>query len=215
MGVPSEYDHPALAIFDRTLVNLRYIQAQQETAYVFEFTALVNSLLGVLAHPWDQLLHQGKLEEIRLDDQRVSKWGFPICESSRPHTLGTPENMSPDQNPNPQNLGKMLRLLRNGIAHGNIEVLDLDAYNVRRVPKPIPVKYTNDIVALEVWNCLVGSHTRVWGTVLTNRELKKLITGMERLVQDREYWSKKALETTQGRKKAFKLALLDADSSFR
>lgn len=206
MGVSSEYDHPALAIFDRTLVNLEHIQAQQNSAYVFEFTALVNSLLGILVHPWDQLLSQGKLEGIRLEDQRVNDWGFPICTSSRPHKQGDPEVCSPDQNPDPENLGKMLRLLRNGIAHGNIEVLDLDAYELRRAPRPVSVKRTNDIVALELWNSPVNSHTRVWGTVLTNRELKKLITGMRRLVNDRDYWSEKALKMARERKALFKLA---------
>lgn len=62
MGMPSDYDHPALAIFDRTLINLRHIQSKQDTAYVFEFTALVNSMLGIFVHPWDQLLNKGRLE---------------------------------------------------------------------------------------------------------------------------------------------------------
>lgn len=206
MGVPSEYDHPALAIFDRTLVNLHHIQAQQNTAYVFEFTALVNSLLGILVHPWDQLLNQGKLQSISLEDQRVEDWSFPICTSSRPYKSGRQEDATPDPDPDPQNLGRMLRLLRNGMAHGNIEVLDLDAYKLRRVSQPILVKRNDDIVALEVWNCPFGSHTRAWGTVLTNRELKKLVTGMKQLVQDREYWSRTALATARERNAMFKLA---------
>lgn len=206
MGVPSQYDHPALAIFDRTLVNLQHIQAQQNTTYVFEFTALVNSLLGVLVHPWDQLLNQGKLESISLDDLRVKDWSFPTCTSSKPYTSGSREDTTPDPDLDPPNLGRMLRLLRNGIAHGNIEVLDLDAYKLRKVSQPIPVKRTNDIVALEVWNCPLGNHTRAWGTVLTTRELKQLINGMDRLVRNRDYWSRRALTTARERRKVFKLA---------
>lgn len=206
MGLPSEYDHPALAIFDRTLVNLRHIQAQQNSAYVFEFTELVNSLLGVLVHPWDLLLNQGKLENIELENDRVKNWGFPICTSSRPYKEGDREDCKADRNPDPEGLGRMLRLLRNGIAHGNIEVLDLSAYKLRRPPRLVPVKRTNDIIALELWNCPINSHTRVWGTILTNRDLNNLITGMTRLVHDRDYWSPQALATARERKDMFKLA---------
>lgn len=189
MGIPSEYDHPALAIFDRTLVNLHYIQSKQDTAYVFEFTALINSMLGIFVHPWDQLLNKGRLENLKWNNPRVAEWGFRPFTTSRPH-VGDP-TLDPEKDP--ATLGAFLRTIRNGVAHGNIELLDLDLLKDRNGWSVTKIGKNNDILAIEIWNCPFVGGNRSWGTVLSHTELNQLVRAMEKLIHDRSYWSKDAL----------------------
>ncbi len=204
MGVPSEYDHPALAIFDRTLVNWRYIESQQDEAYVFEFTAMVGALLGVLVHPWDRILSESKLVEVALGEPKAIELGFPQCRSSRPYS--DDPTHAPDPSADPRNAAQLLRLLRNGIAHGNIELLDVTGLQ-RTAGQPVfPLPKTNDIVGIEIWNCPDGSENRSWGTALTERDLRDLIRGMEAIINDpkRTYWKRRAIN--EARKHAMRLA---------
>lgn len=192
MGYPSEYDHPALAIIDRSLANLRHIERVhfRKEDDVFEFTELLNASLGLVVHPWDQLLDQDRLHGMEWSDPQIIRWGFKRYISSKPYVADT----EPDRSPNPQSLGEMLRWIRNGFAHGNMELLDFGGAMRRQLNTRIEYPQSNDIVAVEVWNADPRTKVRKWGTVLSTRELNELIQGIKRIAKDRdrEYWSERA-----------------------
>ncbi|HKH81722.1 MAG TPA: HEPN family nuclease, partial [Methylovirgula sp.] len=109
----------------------------------FEVTQLVNSFLGALVHPWENL--RGDLNDLSISDAIVKGW--PPIQRERPS----------DQEPT--SLGDLIRLVRNGVAHGNIEFL----------PGP-----QGDIRALSIWN-KDGRGRRTWGTIISTDDMRNLL----------------------------------------
>lgn len=96
---------PVLDVMRRTMANLEFIETHASSAGPFEITQLINSFLGAMAHPWEQL--KTDLDSIPIEEA-ISE-GWPKLRKER----------SSDREPS--TLGELVRLLRNGIAHGNID----------------------------------------------------------------------------------------------
>jgi len=98
---------PVLDMMRRTMVNLAYVERHSAKDGPFEVTQLINSFLGALAHPWETL--KADLPSISLAEAAAAGWPVPEQQGGR--------------GPPPESLGELLRLLRNGIAHGNLSFL--------------------------------------------------------------------------------------------
>jgi len=98
---------PVLDIMRRTIANLDFINHHASTAGPFEVTQLINSFLGALAHPWENL--RSDLDAITIEKSRQDGWPIPMPERKTERS--------------PKTLGDFIRLLRNGLAHGNISFL--------------------------------------------------------------------------------------------
>jgi HEPN pEK499 p136 len=101
--------------------NLLFIEEHKTPNGPFEVTQLLNSFLGALAHPWEA--YQNELCAKRLVEAAMLGW--PNIAKERPRDR------------DPETLGDLVRLMRNAIAHGNVEFLPGSA---------------TDIKAIRVWN---------------------------------------------------------------
>ena len=94
-----------LDIMRRTMRNLEFVETHRDLKRgPYEVTQLVNSFLGALAHPWEDL----KEELNELDLMEAEQRGWPIPQGEGPYEE------------EPKNLGDLLRLVRNAFARGNI-----------------------------------------------------------------------------------------------
>lgn len=98
---------PVLDMMRRTMANLAFVESHSAKDGPFEVTQLINSFLGALAHPWETL--KADLPTTSLAAARAAGWPVPEKQGGR--------------GPPPESLGDLLRLLRNGIAHGNLSFL--------------------------------------------------------------------------------------------
>jgi len=98
---------PVLDMMRRTMSNLEFIERHSAKDGPFEVTQLINSFLGALVHPWENL--KTELPVMTLAEARNAGWPIPEQQGGRRQE--------------PQSLGELLRLLRNGIAHGNLSFL--------------------------------------------------------------------------------------------
>src|SRR4051812_3071089 len=104
MGAPTE---PVLDIMRRSMANLEIVEAHAGPSGPYEITQLVNTFLGALAHPFeamrDDLLNLGVADAVSP--------GWPSIARERPTDR------------EPSSVSDLIRLMRNGVAHGNIEFL--------------------------------------------------------------------------------------------
>lgn len=102
-----EYNELVEDFARRTRENLRQLRRLQASgAEIYEFTALVNSMLGLLVFP--QQRYVDSIPETPVDE--LARQGWPI-----PRVVG--------QFPQVPNLRQLIRYLRNAISHFNIEFL--------------------------------------------------------------------------------------------
>lgn len=199
--------HQELELMQRTLHNLAFIerhrdaQLRQET---FEITQLVNSFLGVVAHPWEKLFDTVALATLKIGSEEYVRYGFPQIASSWDKDTEAPDH-----------LAHLLRLLRNGIAHGNIDLLDKFHLRIKFHKKPETDVRDDEIAGAEIWN---NRHEKVsktwpeqigqkhyrepyrtWGTVLTIDEMRASLDALYALAQKPEYVRASTLERNGGR----------------
>jgi len=129
----------------RTLKNLDAIEAtiaQDPNADVFEVTQLINSMLGLLVFPQQRFFDS--IPETPLDELRSHGWPIPTMKGSPPHAT---------------NLRDLIRCLRNGISHCNLE-------------------FTSDgheLTGLRIWNCPTRSQTKNWEVEMGLSELRDIV----------------------------------------
>lgn len=139
MGMPYE---PVHDIMRRTMHNLEFVEAHASGNGPYEVTQLINSFLGALAHPWET--YRDDLTEMSLATARIAGW--PAIAKERPN----------DREPN--SLGDLVRLMRNALAHGNVEFLP---------------GASDEIQALRLWN--IDRGRRTWGAVVTVKEMRAFL----------------------------------------
>jgi hypothetical protein len=119
---------------------MRNLQKIQHDVEVYEVTQLINSMLGLLVFPqqkyFDHIPNTSLAELVRLG------WPIPRVEGRYPQV---------------NNLRELLRYLRNGIAHCNLEFLSDDG---------------QQISGLRVWNDRRGRTT--WKARLTLEDIEKI-----------------------------------------
>lgn len=136
----------------RTRVNLDAIDADlAQGRSVFEVTQLVNSFLGAFAHSWEEWKEE--LRRVPLREAIEQGWPDVRGEDSR--------------DDEPQSLGDLLRLIRNGITHGNYRFIGMPG---------------RDIEAIFLWNEKHG--WRSWGASLGVDDLKRLLVCIEVQARD-------------------------------
>ena len=162
----------------RTLHNLRFIEQNKRHTGPFEVTQLINSFLAVLAHPWDQLLDKKKLAALKLKDPAFVTYGFPTLPllpfEGTPKSIATAEDL--------------LGTVRNGMAHGNIELLNRSEFQGLRPHDPLPKVKEKEIAGLKLWNYKYKTTTMNWCTVISIFEMKQMLQAMRNLCEDRELW---------------------------
>jgi hypothetical protein len=125
------------------LEGLRTIKRQNPNMEVYEVTQLINSMLGLLVFPQQRYIDripQTPLEELTAD-------GWPI-----PKVTG--------DYPQAEDLQKLVRLLRNGISHFNIEFIP---------------DTQGEISALSIWNTEPRPPHRVtWKAELSIDDLERI-----------------------------------------
>lgn len=180
MGLPRYHEQPVLCLMYRTIQNYELINQRKTHNGPFEVTQLINSFLSVLTHPWDQLLDKKKIKDLRISDKRFVECRFPTFPPV-------------DQDVNSvqiDNAYELLRVLRNGLAHGNIEILDRKALRRLRPSGPLPSVKERDIAGLKIWN-EKGEEPNVqinWCTALNVHELHSSLYAMMRLCEKRSLW---------------------------
>jgi len=143
---------PVRDVMQRTMFNLQFIEDRQDKDGPYEVTQLINSFLGALAHPWEHF--RNELNQISLSDSAGQGW--PQIKKERQTDV------------NLKNLGDLLRLMRNGIAHGNITFLPDER---------------NQIRAVRLWNNNPQGN-RTWGTILTVDVMRSLLDRFVQLTED-------------------------------
>lgn len=139
----------------RTKANLQIIRQlarQGGGTSAFEVTQLVNSMLGLLVFPQQGYIN--RIPEIPLADL-VSK-GWPI-----PEVIG--------DHPQVSDLRQLVRMLRNAIAHFNLE---------------FEPGCDNEIKALKVWNTDPRTRKVTWKARLTVTDLEAITTRFIDLLLD-------------------------------
>ena len=149
MGMPTDAIRDVMR---RTMANLKFVEERQTPTGPYEVTQLINSFLGALAHPFEALSEDLN----RLELGEAAKYGWPEIKKER----------ATDREPG--SIGELIRLLRNAMAHGNIEFL-----SDRR----------GEIVALRLHNRDRGRRT--WGAIVTVPDARRLLDRFVALVEER------------------------------
>ena len=126
-----------------TMTNLRFVEEHAESDGLYEVTQLINSFLAALAHPWEE--YKDQLNEMSI--QEAVKEGWPKLKKERA------------SDKNPKNLGDLIKLVRNGFAHGNIEFRSDGG---------------NEITHLRFWNIdpYAKPKKRTWGTIASVEDMR-------------------------------------------
>jgi hypothetical protein len=129
----------------RTLKNLEAIERMIEhnpEAEVFEVTQLINSMLGLLVFP--QQSYCNKIERIPIEQLREEGWPIPPMANS-PCVVS--------------DLRDLVRCLRNGISHCNIELI-ADGH---------------ELTGIKIWNCVGQPARKNWQIILDLEDLKTFV----------------------------------------
>jgi hypothetical protein len=149
-----EYKNLVRDFAQRTLKNLEFIEVavkQEPNAQVFEVTQLINSTLGLLVFPQQRFLDN--IPKIPLQELRSDGWPIP--------TMADPL-------PRGDNLRELVRCLRNGIAHCNLEF----------------ISDGQALIGFRIWNCVNGSRTKNWEACLRLHELREFTRKFIALLQE-------------------------------
>ena len=151
MGMPTE---PILDIMRRSMANLAFVEAHACPAGPYEVTQLINTFLGALAHPFEAM--RNDLMALPLTDAAVLGW--PTINKERPSDT------------EPASLGDLIRLMRNGMAHGNLDYLS---------------DGKGQIHALRVWNTRPRTGARTWGAVVPIADMRRFLGLFVELIERR------------------------------
>lgn len=178
MGLPESHEQPVLRLVYRTIENYEFIDRNKTSSGPFEVTQLINSFLAVVAHPWDQLLDKDKLKQVGIESRRFKECGFPEFPSLP--VEGTPSRAD--------DAHELLRVLRNGLAHGNMQLLDRKMLRSLRQMGPLPRVAERDIAGIKLWNRASDMAPITWCTALNVYELQQILYAMKRLCEKRSLW---------------------------
>lgn len=142
---------PVHDIMRRTMHNLKFVEERAGTNGLYEVTQLINSFLGALAHPWEKY----RDDLITMSLATAHNAGWPAIAKDKPTDR------------DPESLGCLVRLMRNALAHGNIEFL----------PSP-----SAEIGALRLWNTYRGRGT--WGAIVTVSDMRSFLKSFVALAEE-------------------------------
>lgn len=131
-------------IMERSVENLQFIDTHKTESGPFEVTQLINTFLGALAHPWEELKADFKKKPIK----EAEKEGWPKIT----------KQLSTDVDP--KNLGDLIRLMRNAMAHGGITLLPQGDCKIERI---------------QLVNVDLRCGHRTWGAELTVTDVQSFL----------------------------------------
>ncbi|NSW54183.1 MAG: hypothetical protein HPY85_16905 [Anaerolineae bacterium] len=163
-----DYNNLVKDFAQRTRENLAYIDAAHARGEnVYEVTQLVNSLLGLLIFPQQRWVN--RVPRIGLEELVRRGW---------PEIHPTPRIQADAHFQQADNLHDLVRVLRNSIAHCNIEISDVDA--------------NNEICGLRIWN-INRQGDKTWEAELSIADLRALAENFAVLMtQDPRNWGSAA-----------------------
>lgn len=139
---------------EANLQTIRRLAKEDGAAPAFEVTQLVNSMLGLLVFPQQRYLD--RIPETPIAD--LAREGWPI-----PEVIG--------DHPQVPNLRQLIRMLRNAVAHFNLE---------------FEPGVGNEIKGLIVWNTEPRTGDKTWKARLTVTDLDAITTKFVALLLDRK-----------------------------
>jgi hypothetical protein len=145
---------PLLDIMRRTMTNLAFVEANEGPNGPYEVTQLLNSFLGALVHPWEAM--QDDLMKLSMTEARSR--GFPFIQ----------KELSTDADPD--TFGALLRLMRHGMAHGNIAFIADDRAQIRGV---------------RIWNTDPRNRARTWGAEVVVNDMRRFLVLFVQLIEER------------------------------
>ncbi len=151
MGMPTER---LLDIMRRSMANLKYVEAHAGPSGPYEVTQLINTFLGALAHPFEAMRED--LLSLPITEAQASGW--PAIAVERPNSF------------QPSSVGDLIRLMRNGLAHGNIEFLS---------------DGKGQIQAIRLWNTEPRTQRRTWAAIVTIQDMRALLASFVDLIERR------------------------------
>lgn len=151
MGMPTA---PLLDIMRRSMANLAFIDAHASASGPYEVTQLINTFLGALAHPFEAM----RADLMALPLSVAVKEGWPRITKELPSDR------------EPSSLGDLIRLMRNSVAHGNIEFLP---------------DGRGQIQSVRIWNTDPGTGRRTWGAVVTVHDMRLILDRFVELIERR------------------------------
>lgn len=180
MGLPRYHEQTVLLLIYRTIHNYEDIWHRRGHFGPFEVTQLINSFMGAFAHPWDRLLDTEALSKMKLHDKRFLECQFPVL----------PEIDDGIEGKTVESVDDYLRFLRNGIAHGNFELLSRKELQVYTDNRQLPGIKESEIAGLRIWNQPTTSEISQpnWSTALSVYDLKACLYAMQRLCEKRHLW---------------------------
>jgi hypothetical protein len=140
--VPVEYTNLIRDFAERTLKNLELIEdavKKNPQAELFEVTQLINSMRGLLVFPKERFYDS--IPRTPAAELRSQGWPIPVMKGSPPRA---------------EDLRDLVRCLRNGISHCNVEFLS-DGHN---------------LTGLRIWNERNGA--KEWEAQLDLLELRQI-----------------------------------------
>ena len=176
-------------------MNLEFVENHKRHTGPFEVTQLLNSFLAVIAHPWDALLEKKELSKVRVSSTEFHVFGFPELTRIREpvNQIAIP------------NLYEYLRTIRNGMAHGNFELLDRSQLRDLAIGVAIPNVKEREIAGAKLWNVTdrdTPTERINWCVVVTIREMKAVLYAMQRLCECEDYWRPDVREAHQRKRTA-------------
>ena len=137
-------------IMRRTMHNLEFVEGHAGVDGPYEVTQLINSFLGALAHPWET--YRDDLTAMSLAAAHTAGW--PAMAKERPTDR------------EPDSLGDLVRLMRNALAHGNVQFLPGASADI----------------PLRLWNTNRGR--RSWGAVVTVADMRSFLVRFVALAEE-------------------------------
>jgi hypothetical protein len=137
--------YPIREIMLRTIRNLQFIEAQATLKGPYDTTQLINSFLGAFVHVKERF--DGRIPTVSFPPP-----GWPSIQTNTPHR-------------HPRNLRQFIRSVRNGISHGNVELLGKEKIN-----------------GIRIWNTPPGSSVRNWEADISEAELRQLLIAFVKLM---------------------------------
>ncbi|MGO9742927.1 MAG: hypothetical protein ACLPN5_15730 [Roseiarcus sp.] len=150
MGMPTE---PLLDIVRRSIANLAFVEAHAGAEGPYQVTQPANTSLGAQAHPFEAM--------------RDDLMALSLAESAALSWPGIDRERSGDSEPT--SLGDLIRLLRHGFGHGNLEFLP---------------DGRGQIGALRSWNTTPRG-ARTWGAVIEVDDMRRFLGLFVELIERR------------------------------
>jgi hypothetical protein len=132
--------YPIREVMKRTAFNLEFIDARAAINGPYETVQLVNSFLGAFVHVKERF-------QRHIPASRLPAPGWPVVDAKPPYAQ-------------PSHLRELVRLIRNSVAHGNIEFIAAPS---------------NRIASVRLWNECPGSRRKNWEADIGEPDLRKLL----------------------------------------